>query len=124
MLRPDNSRQTGKRYENIALSHLINAGLKHIASNVSYSVGELDLIMQENDVWVFVEVRFRRSAHFGGALLSVTPRKQQRILQAALHWFMANNRSVEQESCRFDIFAITGNQVEWIRNAFDGHQFC
>lgn len=119
-----NSRQTGKRYEDVALSYLKNAGLKHITSNVTYPIGEIDLIMQDGNVWVFVEVRFRRSAQFGGAVFSVTPRKQQRILQAALCWFMANNRSVEQECCRFDIFAITGNQVEWIKNAFDSNPFC
>ena len=121
MLQPINTRQTGKRYENIALSYLKKAGLKHIASNVNYPVGELDLIMQENNIWVFIEVRFRRSAQFGGAILSVTPKKQQRILQAALHWFADNNLSIEQESCRFDIFAITGNQVEWIENAIESN---
>jgi putative endonuclease len=114
----------GKRYENIALSYLQKAGLELIERNVCYPVGELDLIMSDRQTIVFVEVRFRRSDAFGGAIQSVTLKKQRRLLKAASHWLMAQNRSLEDTDCRFDIFAITGNEVEWIENAFNLDDIC
>lgn len=113
------NRQTGKRYENMALSYLQKAGLVCVACNINYPEGELDLIMQDGLTWVFVEVRFRRSSAFGGAVVSVTRQKRERLLKAAARWLMDKNLSIENADCRFDIFAITGNEVEWIQNAFN-----
>lgn len=114
-----NRRLVGERYEQLALTHLTQAGLTLIARNVTYRHGELDLIMQQDATIVFIEVRFRRSAHFGGAAASVTSFKQQRLLLAATHWLAEQNKSFDHTSCRFDVFAITGNQVEWIVDAFN-----
>lgn len=112
-------RKVGKRYENMALTYLQKAGLTLIAENIYYPVGEIDLIMQDKQTLVFIEVRFRRTAMFGGAVPSVTRQKRQRLLQAASYWLMEKELSLESTDCRFDIFAITGNQVEWIQNAFN-----
>lgn len=82
--------------------------------------GEIDLIMRDGDTLVFVEVRQRRNARFGGAVASVTATKQRRIVQAARAYLM---RLPSPPPCRFDVVAITGDgaepQVEWIRAAFD-----
>lgn len=118
-VKPPKTRQTGKRYETMALSYLQKAGLTFVASNVNYPFGELDLIMRDGAAWVFIEVRFRRSSSFGGAVSSITPQKRRRLLQAAGYWLMEQNLSLETADCRFDIFAITGNEVEWIQNAFN-----
>jgi putative endonuclease len=40
--------------------------------------------MKDGQMTVFVEVRFRQSSQFGGAAASVTPAKQQKLLQTAL----------------------------------------
>ena len=80
--------------------------------------GEIDLIMQDNDSLVFVEVRYRKNNDFGGALESITRKKQQKIQTTALH-YMQNHQDM---SARFDVIAITGTgrkqDVEWIKNAF------
>lgn len=81
--------------------------------------GELDLIMREGKTWVFVEVRYRRNDTFGGAAASVTYRKQQRLLHAAAVWLAGRGASFDTSSCRFDVLAITGSQLEWIPNAFN-----
>ncbi|ELI8120608.1 YraN family protein, partial [Yersinia enterocolitica] len=73
-----NQRDTGTHYENQARHYLERAGLVFKAANVTYQNGEIDLIMRDGDTWVFVEVRFRRNALFGGAAASVTYSKQQR----------------------------------------------
>ena len=79
----------------------------------------------ENDTetLIFVEVRFRKNADFGGAAASVTPKKQQRIIKAALAY---QQQKAPQSSMRFDVVAIEGDnvsnnsEINWIENAFSG----
>ena len=80
--------------------------------------GEIDLIMRDGAVTVFVEVRYRRSASYGDAASSVTQKKQQRLLQAARLWLSRQNGSFDTVDCRFDVVAFTGNDIQWLRNAF------
>ena len=112
-------RDTGTHYENQARCYLERAGLLFQAANVTYQSGEIDLIMRDGETWVFVEVRFRRNALFGGATASITYSKQQRLLRAAAIWLAQRGGSFATTSCRFDVFAITGSQIEWLPNAFN-----
>jgi len=70
----------------VARRYLEQAGLEWLASNVHFQQGELDLIMRDGHCWVFVEVRYRRDARYGGALASITRNKQQKLLRAAALW--------------------------------------
>lgn len=110
---------TGKYYENQALSYLKQQGLTFVARNVRNRAGEIDLIMRDKSSWVFVEVRFRKNSHYGDALLSVNWRKRRKLLAAAKFWLSQRQESFETSACRFDICAITGNQFDWIQNAFN-----
>ncbi len=79
--------------------------------------GEIDLIMRDrDDTLVFVEVRARASRSQGGAAASVTPAKRRSIVLAARHYLM---RVPVPPPCRFDVLAIDGEDVEWLRGAFD-----
>ncbi|MFK9857153.1 YraN family protein, partial [Klebsiella pneumoniae] len=49
---------------------------------------------------------------------SVTPQKQQRLLKAARLWLCRQNGSFETVDCRFDVVAFTGNDIQWLKNAF------
>lgn len=109
----------GKGYEWRARHFLQQAGLQWVASNVRYRYGEIDLIMRDTCGWVFVEVRFRKNDRFGGALASITRDKKRRLLRAAAAWLAARQQSFATDCCRFDIIAVTGNDVQWIQNAFD-----
>lgn len=113
-----NLRAKGTDYETVARHYLERAGLTFVAANEAVRGGELDLIMRDGQTWVFVEVRYRRSAAFGGAAASVTYRKQQRLLRAAAIWLAKRGASFDTSPCRFDVLAITGSQLEWIPNAF------
>ena len=114
-----NPRASGAGYELLARRHLELAGLTFCAANVAVRGGELDLIMRDGTTWVFVEVRYRRNDAFGGAAASVTFRKQRRLLHAAAVWLAGRGASFDTSSCRFDVLAITGSQLEWIPNAFN-----
>lgn len=106
----------GDEAENLALRYLRKAGLKPVSRNYHCRGGEIDLIMRDGDTLVFVEVRYRKNRHYGGAAASITPRKQQRIIVAAQHYLLSLN---EEPACRFDVVAIDeGEDIQWIQNAF------
>ena len=115
------TRDTGRYYEDLARTHLEQAGLRFITANVNYRFGELDLVMREAEALVFVEVRYRKGARFGGGVASVTSAKQRRIARAASAWLATHPRDATRP-CRFDVIAISGPEtrpeLEWIRNAF------
>jgi putative endonuclease len=112
------SKQTGDARGSRARRWLERHGLRFIAANARERGGEIDLIMRDGAVIVFVEVRYRRSASYGDAAASVTPQKQQRLLKAARLWLSRQNGSFDTVDCRFDVVAFTGNDIQWLKNAF------
>lgn len=116
------SRTVGANYESLARRYLERAGLRFVAANVGCRAGEIDLIMRDQNTWVFVEVRYRRNANFGGAAASVTHSKRQRLLRAAAFWLAQHNASLDTSACRFDVLAITGSQLEWLPDAFNAQE--
>jgi putative endonuclease len=106
-----------------ALDHLVRHGLVLVERNYRVARGprarggEIDLILRERDgTVVFVEVRVRRDGRHGGAAASVGAAKQQRLVRAAWHYLQ---RYASPPPCRFDVVAIEGDRVEWLRAAFD-----
>nr|WP_202623607.1 YraN family protein [Cronobacter turicensis] len=114
-------KETGAVWEARARAFLERKGLRFIAANVHERGGEIDLIMDDRGVTVFVEVRYRRASLYGGAAASVTRSKQQKLLHAARLWLARHNGSFDTVDCRFDVLAFTGNEIEWIANAFSLH---
>jgi putative endonuclease len=73
--------------------------------------------MREPDgTLVFVEVRKRRSAAYGGAAASVGGIKQRRIIFAARHYLM---RLGAPPPCRFDVVTVEAGEITWLKAAFD-----
>ncbi len=118
-------RKRGDQAEQLALDYLLKNQLILLEKNFQITAGEVDLVMQDqaDGSLVFVEVRYRKNADFGGAAASVTPKKQQRIIKAALAY---QQKHAPQSSMRFDVVAIEGDNVidnsniNWIKSAFDG----
>jgi putative endonuclease len=73
--------------------------------------------MQDGDSLVFVEVRKRASAQFGGALASVTPAKQKRMVHAAQVYLQ---KIQSTPPCRFDVVAIQDGEIVWLKNVITG----
>ncbi|MDO8890764.1 MAG: YraN family protein [Sulfurimicrobium sp.] len=105
----------GKEAENQAASFLQSQGLRLVARNYRCRMGEVDLIMEHGDTLVFVEVRLRHSASFGGAAASITGHKQRKLIHAAQHYLQ---QQVKQPPCRFDALLLDGLKIEWIKDAF------
>lgn len=111
---------TGQAGEERALRYLQARGLSVVSRNYRCKGGEIDLVMRDGaGTLVFVEVRARvarSTQRFGGAAASVTPAKQRRLIAAAEHFLAAQADDVP--ACRFDVIAIDGARIEWVRDAF------
>ena len=69
--------------------------------------------MRDGKALVFVEVRQRADARFGGAIASVTMAKQKRLVHAAQVYLQSLPST---PVCRFDLVAIEGDQLHWLKN--------
>ena len=79
--------------------------------------GEIDLIIQEAGVIVFVEVKSRKTLEL--AMAAVTPRQQARIMASA-EQFLARSATLESP-CRFDLAATNAfGHIEILENVFSG----
>jgi len=113
---------SGKLAEECAARFLAKRGLTVLTRNYRCRCGEIDLVCRDGNVLVFVEVRLRRNAGYGGAGASITPAKQGRIVLAAQHYLALHNQAACD--CRFDCVLLEGSDeihetpIEWIRDAF------
>jgi putative endonuclease len=121
--RAGSTKSLGDGAEARAQRHLEFHGLVLVARHYRVARGpgaraaEIDLVMREPDgTLVFVEVRARSGTGHGGAAASVTPAKQRRIVWAAQHFLLDWPRL---PPCRFDVVALDGQALSWIRGAFD-----
>ena len=113
----------GDEAEARAWAHLQRHGLTLVERNYRVAGGprrrggEVDLIVRERDgTLVFVEVRRRASASHGGAAASVGSSKQRSLVLAAQHYL---SRFAVLPPCRFDVVAIDGDALVWLKAAFD-----
>lgn len=116
------TRDTGARFEQLALEHLQRAGLELVARNFRTRFGELDLIMRDGTTLVFAEVRYRRDQRFGGGAASVARDKRAKLARAAQGFLQAHPR-LASLPCRFDVIAFDGDAgapaLTWERAAFE-----
>lgn len=110
------SRRKGEAGEQRARRHLEQAGLEFVAANYRCRRGELDLVMRDGQVLVFVEVRLRSNPHYGSGADSIGAVKRRRLIGAALHYLQRYRIDVP---CRFDVVSIDGRGgLDWIPDAF------
>jgi putative endonuclease len=113
------TKSKGDAAEDAALAHLQAAGLKLLQRNYrtpGRGGGEIDLIMRDAEgTLIFVEVRQRAGAMFGGAAASISLTKRNRIIFAAKHYLM---RLPRLPACRFDVVLVE-NKITWLKAAFE-----
>jgi putative endonuclease len=113
----------GQEGEAQALEYLLALGLTLVERNYRVAAGprrragEVDLILRDVDgTLVFVEVRKRSGHTHGGAADSIQSAKRRRIVYAAQHYLRSKS---SPPPCRFDVVAIDGQHLQWMRAAFD-----
>ena len=108
----------GAQAETEICHFLLKQGLELVERNYHCACGEIDLIMQDQDMIVFIEVRLREKNSFGHPLETVTRHKQRKLTKTAL-LYLQKERCLHIKSCRFDVVGIDGDgRIEWIKDAF------
>lgn len=127
-MRKSEDAERGRWAETLAAEHLKHRGLKLIMRNYRCRWGEIDLVMREGKIVVFIEVRFRSRLGLRTGAESVDARKQRKLIATVAH-FLQRKRALATQPCLFDVASISntssGNEkfgepeIDWIKNAFD-----
>ncbi len=93
----------GKKGEDVAAAYLTGKGYKILHRNYRTPLGEADMLISDNDILAFVEVKARTGNLFGEPFEAVDFRKQQKIKKIALYYLKLHR--VEYQ-VRFDVVSI------------------
>lgn len=96
----------GRSGESVARAFLERKGLVFLAANWRCRAGELDLVMRDGVVLVFVEVKTRHGEGAGRAEEGITPAQGRRIMATA-EWFLAEHEELDVPVWRVDLVAVT-----------------
>ncbi|MBF0557733.1 MAG: YraN family protein [Nitrospirae bacterium] len=111
--------QFGRKGEDIAAEYLKAKGYKILHRNFRTPVGEADIIVSDNDVLVFVEVKARTGRSFGEPFEAVDFRKQGKIRKIALYYLKLHKF---EKQVRFDVVSIVSrngdHDIRHIMEAF------
>ena len=112
---------TGSKGEDIACQYLIKNGYKILEKNFKVSFGEIDLIVNKNNIICFVEVKTRNSLIYGLPEEAITEKKKSKIIKVAQYYI--KNKHLYKYLFRFDVISIKlkNNNLEnikFIKNAF------
>lgn len=111
----------GLKAESFALKYLLSKGVKFKSKNYHSKFGEIDLIMQEHNILLFIEVRFRSQPSYGSASDTVNLAKQKKIIKTAQLYLLTQYKNQDIPQCRFDVIALSQyntTKIIWIKDAF------
>jgi len=120
MMMPSNRQIKQKRWrkgylaESMALWLLRLKGYRFVAQRYKTPRGEIDLIVQRNETFIFVEVKARQSYEKGKEAVTV---KQRRRIEKAAELFMATQKTT-QCSVRFDVVLVMGFKMHHLVDAW------
>ena len=117
----NHNQQLGHWGEICAEKYLLEAGYSLVARNVRTPEGEIDLIVKNENMVVFVEVKTRSSQAVGYPEEAVTEEKLEHMVNSA-EWYMLEHPDIG-ENWRIDVVAILTShgllnpQIEWFQDA-------
>lgn len=94
----------GRRGEALAAEHLERLGYRVVARNYRTRFGELDLVVTDDEVLVFCEVKTRRGGSFGPGFEAVDARKRRK-LRALAETFLRHH-AFGPVAVRFDVSSV------------------
>ena len=112
-----NNRELGSIKEKIAADFLKRNGLVILEMNYRIRGGEIDIVALDKNVYVFAEVKYRKTASKGIPEEAVNYRKMKTISRVSNHYRMTHRLS-DDTPVRYDVIAIEGSDIRWLRNAF------
>jgi putative endonuclease len=111
----------GKWGEDCAADFLDQSGFQVVERNVRTPEGEIDLIVQKDNILVFVEVKARRHGQNGYPEEAITEEKLEHMQNSAEYYLAEHPEYAEK--WRIDVIAVTGAlnsqhpQIEWFEDA-------
>jgi len=112
-----NKRMIGTIWEQAAINYLKNDGYEILEMNYRCKIGEIDIIAKDEEYFVFVEVKYRKTASMGDPFDAINSKKQNTIRKTASYYLLCHNLS-ENTPCRFDAVGILGSTITLIKDAF------
>lgn len=113
-----NTRVKGAQKEEQVCACLLSKGVRIVERNFRNRQGEIDIIGYDGAYLVFFEVKYRAGTGRGSAAEAVGSAKQRKICKVADYYRMIHHCS-ENTPIRFDVVAVDGEKMRWIKNAFD-----
>ena len=102
--------------ENIVADHYARSGHKLEATRMKTAYGEVDLVMEKQNQWIFIEVKCSKT--LAQAAMRITQHQIERI-QAAAEDYLAGRGLLGLVDCRFDAALVDATgRVEIVENAF------
>jgi len=100
----NHNQRIGKWGEETATNYLSQKGYELVARNARTPYGEIDIIVKQGDITIFVEVKTRTSNKMGLPEEAITPRKREHMLAAADHYSAEH----EIDHWQIDVISIEG----------------
>lgn len=97
----------GRQAEAKAQLMLRLKGYRILEKRYRSPAGEIDLIARKGDLFVFIEVKVRKTTD--EAFESITPKQRLRIEAAANQWLQS--QSSQEFACRFDVIAVAPGRL-------------
>lgn len=113
-----NKRKLGAQAEQAVCAYLELHGFQILETNYRCKQGEVDVIARDHEYYVFIEVKYRNTTQYGLPQEAVGIFKQRRISKSALYYLYSHGLG-ENTPVRFDVAAILGNKITYMKNAFE-----
>jgi len=99
--------------EDIAVRYLESKWYAILERNYQIKGGELDIIMRENWLTIFVEVKYRKNEAYGHPLDTFSISKRRAMKRTAMLYI--SKHKIDLESIRIDFIGIMPNVAGWHR---------
>lgn len=106
--------------ETAACDHLSSKGMEMLDRRYRSPHGEIDLIMLDGEVLVFVEVKTRSKLGRMQAQYAITPDKQRRMMES-VRYYLGEHPEHCQRMMRFDVVTVAPDGICHLPNAFEGN---
>lgn len=107
----ESARHRGRIGEQSAVEYLLRSGYRVLARNFRTRRGEIDIVARDGDTLVFVEVKSWKAIGITDLEVSISRRKQRRIIDASRFYLMREGLS-GRTNVRYDVIFMKGDSME------------
>lgn len=104
MSRGTRNSSLGAYGERVAAQRLVEDGMVVVDRNWRCDLGEVDLVLRDQEILVFCEVKTRSSSAYGHPLEAVSPTKGARLRRLAGRWL--EEHDVDPQGVRIDLVGV------------------